>query len=60
MSAKDLKFGSDARNQLKDGVDSLANTLKITLGPHGRNVIVDKKVRPPAGLFRRRVYRQGN
>ena len=47
MSAKDLKFGSDARNQLKDGVDSLANTLKITLGPHGRNVIVDKKFGPP-------------
>jgi len=47
MAAKDLKFGDDARARLKEGIDVLANTLKSTLGPRGRNVIVDKKFGPP-------------
>jgi chaperonin GroEL len=47
MAAKVLKFGDDARSSLKEGIDVLANTLKVTLGPRGRNVIVDKKFGPP-------------
>ena len=47
MASKELKFGDDARARLKAGIDVLANTLKSTLGPRGRNVIVDKKFGPP-------------
>ena len=47
MPAKEMKFGEDARARLKEGVDTLANTVKATLGPKGRNVIVDKKFGPP-------------
>ena len=47
MASKELKFGDDARARLKEGIDILANTLKSTLGPRGRNVIVDKKFGPP-------------
>ncbi len=47
MPAKDLKFSEDARTRLKAGIDVLANTLKVTLGPRGRNIIVDKKFGPP-------------
>ena len=47
MAAKDLKFCSDARTRLKAGIDVLANTVKVTLGPKGRNIIVDKKFGPP-------------
>jgi len=47
MAAKELKFGDDARARLKAGIDVLADTLKATLGPRGRNVIVDKKFGPP-------------
>jgi len=47
MAAKELKFSDDARSRLKEGIDVLANTLKSTLGPRGRNVIVDKKFGPP-------------
>jgi chaperonin GroEL len=47
MAAKELKFGSDARTRLKAGIDVLANTVKVTLGPKGRNIIVDKKFGPP-------------
>jgi len=45
--AKDLKFGSDGRAKLKIGIDTLADTVKVTLGPKGRNVILDKKFGPP-------------
>ena len=45
--AKDLKFGEDSRKALIKGVDQLANTVKITLGPKGRNVILDKKYGAP-------------
>jgi len=47
MPAKELKFAEDARARLKVGIDMLADTVKITLGPKGRNVIVDKKFGPP-------------
>jgi chaperonin GroEL len=45
--AKQLKFNIDARDRLKDGVDTLANAVKVTLGPRGRNVILDKKFGSP-------------
>jgi chaperonin GroEL len=45
--AKMIRFNEDARDQLKQGVDALANTVKITLGPRGRNVILDKKFGSP-------------
>ncbi len=47
MPTKKLKFGEDARTRLKTGIDILADTVKITLGPKGRNVIIDKKFGPP-------------
>ena len=45
--AKQLKFGEDARRALESGVNQLANTVKITLGPKGRNVVLDKKFGSP-------------
>ncbi len=47
MSAKELQFSLDARARLKRGVDALAEAVKITLGPKGRNVIIDKKFGSP-------------
>jgi len=45
--AKEIRFDTDARDKLKRGVDALANAVKITLGPKGRNVIIEKKFGPP-------------
>lgn len=45
--AKEIKFNIDARNALKEGVDALANAVKVTLGPKGRNVVIDKKFGAP-------------
>jgi chaperonin GroEL len=45
--AKDVKFGSDARKQMMDGVNILANAVKVTLGPKGRNVVIDKSFGAP-------------
>lgn len=45
--AKEIKFSEDARSSLKEGVDKLANTVKTTLGPKGRNVVLDKKYGAP-------------
>ena len=45
--AKEILFNIDARDQLKKGVDALANAVKVTLGPKGRNVIIEKKVGAP-------------
>jgi len=45
--AKQIIFGDEARKSLKLGMDKLANTVKVTLGPRGRNVILDKKFGPP-------------
>ena len=47
MSAKDVKFGTDARNRILDGVNILANAVKVTLGPKGRNVVLDKSFGAP-------------
>ena len=44
MAAKIVEYGSDARSALKAGVDKLANAVKVTLGPKGRNVIIDKNL----------------
>ena len=45
--SKEIKFNSDARELLKQGVDQLANTVKVTLGPKGRNVVIEKKFGAP-------------
>ena len=45
--AKDLKYGEEARKALQAGIDKLADTVKITLGPKGRNVVLDKKYGAP-------------
>ena len=45
--AKEIKFDIEARDQLKRGVDQLANAVKVTLGPKGRNVIISKKFGAP-------------
>ncbi len=47
MSAKQLKYGSDARDQILQGAQKLANAVKVTLGPRGRNVILDKSYGAP-------------
>jgi chaperonin GroEL len=47
MAAKDVKFGSDARTRMMEGVDILANAVKVTLGPKGRNVVLDKAFGAP-------------
>ncbi|MGE0553621.1 MAG: chaperonin GroEL [Gemmatimonadales bacterium] len=47
MSAKELLFDADARGKLKRGVDALAEAVKVTLGPKGRNVVIDKKFGSP-------------
>ena len=45
--AKQLSFGEEARRSLKKGIDILADSVSVTLGPRGRNVILDKKFGPP-------------
>jgi chaperonin GroEL len=47
MAAKDVKFGGDARERMLRGVDILANAVKVTLGPKGRNVVLDKAFGAP-------------
>ncbi len=47
MAAKDVKFGRDARERILAGVDTLANAVKVTLGPKGRNVVIDKSFGSP-------------
>lgn len=45
--AKEIKFNIDARDLLKRGVDQLADAVKVTLGPKGRNVVIEKKFGAP-------------
>src|SRR6476661_3558637 len=45
--AKIIKFNEDARRSLERGVDKLADTVKVTIGPRGRNVVIDKKFGAP-------------
>ncbi|MCW8835956.1 MAG: chaperonin GroEL, partial [Rhodospirillales bacterium] len=47
MAAKEVKFGTDARDRMLRGVDILANAVKVTLGPKGRNVVLDKSFGAP-------------
>ena len=47
MAAKDVKFGTEARNRMLDGVNTLADAVKVTLGPKGRNVVLDKSFGAP-------------
>ena len=48
MAAKDVKFGTDARNRMLNGVNILADAVKVTLGPKGRNVVLDNPLAPHA------------
>src|SRR4026208_1912501 len=47
MAAKDVKFSTDARDKMVRGVNILANAVKVTLGPKGRNVVIDKSFGSP-------------
>src|SRR3982074_921399 len=47
MAAKDVRFGGEARDKMLRGVDILANAVKVTLGPKGRNVVLDKSFGAP-------------
>ncbi|MEJ2504561.1 MAG: TCP-1/cpn60 chaperonin family protein, partial [Gemmatimonadota bacterium] len=47
MAAKDLEFDTEARAKLKKGVDKLARAVRVTLGPRGRNVVLDRKFGSP-------------
>src|SRR4028118_273993 len=47
MAAKDVKFDTDARNRMLRGVNTLANAVKVTLGPKGRNVVIEKSFGSP-------------
>src|SRR6266481_3817394 len=64
MAAKDVKFGSDAREKLLRGVDILADAVRITLGPKGRNVILDKSYGAPgtttATVLAHAIVREGS
>jgi chaperonin GroEL len=46
MAAKEVKFGAEARTKMLEGVDILANAVKVTLGPKGRNVVLEKSLVP--------------
>ena len=45
--AKEIKYDMEVRSLMKNGVDALANAVKVTLGPKGRNVVIDKKFGSP-------------
>jgi chaperonin GroEL len=47
MSSKQINYSTESRDKLKAGVDALANAVKVTLGPKGRNVIIEKKFGAP-------------
>jgi chaperonin GroEL len=48
MSAKEVVFGNDSRTKMVEGVNILANAVKVTLGPKGRNVVIEKSFGGPA------------
>ncbi len=48
MAAKDVRFASDARDRLLRGIEILNNAVKVTLGPKGRNVVIEKSFGAPA------------
>ena len=45
--AKEIRFNADAREKLKSGIDQMANAVKVTLGPKGRNVVIQKSFGAP-------------
>src|SRR6202043_2164591 len=47
MAAKDVKFSTDARDRMLRGIETLANAVRVTLGPKGRNVVIDKSYGAP-------------
>ena len=47
MSAKDVKFSTDSRDRMLRGINTLANAVKVTLGPKGRNVVIDQSYGAP-------------
>ena len=57
--AKEIKYSTDARNAMAAGVDKLANTVKVTLGPKGRNVVLDRKFHFSPDYKRRRYNCKG-
>ena len=59
MAAKDVKFSGDARERMLRGVETLANAVRVTLGPKGRNVVLDKSFGAPR-ITKDSVTVQGN
>ena len=60
MAAKDIRFSTDARDRMLRGVEILNNAVKVTLGPKGRNVVIEKSYRRAAHHQGRRHRRQGD
>ena len=60
MPAKEVKFHEDARERLLRGVDIIADAVKVTLGPKGRNVVIDKSFGAPLHHQGRRHHREGD
>lgn len=60
MASKEILFDAKAREKLSRGVDKLANAVKVTLGPKGRNVVIEKSFGRPRHHQGRRFRRQGN
>ena len=58
--AKEIKYNADARNAIVAGIDKLADTVKITLGPKGRNVVLDKEFGAPLVTNEWRDHRKGH
>jgi chaperonin GroEL (HSP60 family) len=60
MAAKEVKFSVDARDRMLRGVDILTNAVRVTLGPKGRNVVLDKSFGAPRITKRTASRRQGD
>ena len=60
MAAKEVKFGDSARSRMVEGINILADAVKVTLGPKGRNVVLERSFGRPDGHQGRRFRRQGN
>ena len=55
--AKEIKYGVEARKALEAGVNQLADTVRVTLGPKGRNVVLDKSINYKRWCYNRKRYR---
>ncbi len=60
MAAKDVRFGEGVRNKMMVGVNVLANAVKVTLGPKGRNVVLERSFGAPDDHQGRCIGREGN